>query len=42
MVELLKRHGFYRREYKNQKLTEEQEKAPFVKWKYAINVKDEL
>ena len=34
MVGLLKDQGFYRREYKNQKLSEVQQSAPFVKWKY--------
>ena len=42
MVDLLKNQGFYRRKYKNQKLTEKQEQAPKIKWKYSIYEKDEL
>merc|ERR1712228_384297 len=34
VVLLLKNQGFYRRRYVGQKLTEKQEQAPFVKWKY--------
>ena len=39
IVILLKKQGFYRRQYRGQKLTEKQEQAPLIKWKYR---KDEL